>query len=158
MKTRSAAVAVIALAGCTHGHHHEASAAPAAVRRVSVAPRPVEAEASRSAPLPTSPPSQGEGAPHMVESSPAQGAPSASVRVSSTAFCQIGTMADGHHVHAGAAAGNRWPLGTHLRIVETGETVVIEDRIGWGSDLDIWMPSCAEAIAYGRREIEVKAA
>ncbi len=65
-------------------------------------------------------------------------------------------MADGHHVHPGAAAGNRWPFGTRLRIVETGQIVTIEDRIGWGSDLDIWMPSCAQAITYGRREIEVQ--
>jgi 3D (Asp-Asp-Asp) domain-containing protein len=33
--------------------------------------------------------------------------------------------------------------------------VTVEDRIGWGTQLDIWMPSCAEADNYGRQEVEI---
>jgi 3D (Asp-Asp-Asp) domain-containing protein len=68
-------------------------------------------------------------------------------------------MANGHRTHVGAVAGNRWPLGTHLRVSDSpfGPGVfVVEDRIGWGSELDFSMPGdCAGANRWGRRRVSV---
>lgn len=41
------------------------------------------------------------------------------------------------------------PFGTHIRIDGLGEYVV-EDRIGHGSEFDIFTPSCSEADRFGR--------
>lgn len=65
-------------------------------------------------------------------------------------------MASGRNVYSGAAASNRHPIGTRLRLTDgprAGETVTVEDRIGHGSDLDLWTPSCSEARNYGRRRV-----
>lgn len=81
------------------------------------------------------------------------------VRVSSTAYCLTGTMANGRRTHRGAVAGNRWPLGTRLRVSPSpvGEVVVVEDRIGHGSELDFALPGdCAAARAWGRRTVTVE--
>lgn len=74
--------------------------------------------------------------------------------VSSTAYCLSGTMADGFAVRTGAVASNDYPLGTRLMIRGRG-WVTVEDRIGYGTQLDIWMSSCADAVAYGRQEVEI---
>jgi 3D (Asp-Asp-Asp) domain-containing protein len=52
------------------------------------------------------------------------------------------------------AAGNRWPFGTRLRVEHVG-VVTVTDRIGWGSDLDLYMTSCSEARQFGRRHLTV---
>ena len=74
----------------------------------------------------------------------------------STSYCQAGIMADGQETYWGAAAGNEWPFGTRLRILTgrlAGTVVTIADRIGWGSQLDVFSPSCAWSWAYGREAI-----
>lgn len=88
--------------------------------------------------------------------------------VSSTAYdlCSSGaTMADGHRVHTGAVANNFLPLETLIRTDspigmhdEHGRWVRkryfrVEDRIGWGSQLDIWHARCSESVTWGRRVI-----
>ncbi len=82
------------------------------------------------------------------------------VTLDSTAYCETGTMADGQRTHVGAAAADGYAFGTRLLITsgpEAGSVVVIEDRSAPGAtDLDIWMPSCAAAIDYGRRVIKVE--
>ena len=87
-------------------------------------------------------------------------APSGEVwNVSSTSYCQAGTMADGNQTYVGAVAGNMWPLGTKLVILggeHQGEVVTVEDRIGAHSQLDFFTPSCAAAWIYGREQIEVR--
>jgi 3D (Asp-Asp-Asp) domain-containing protein len=75
--------------------------------------------------------------------------------LSVTAYCLTGRMADGQRVHPGAAAGNRWPFGTRLSVPGWG-VVTVEDRIGHGSDLDLWTPSCAAARSWGRRRLVVE--
>ena len=68
-------------------------------------------------------------------------------------------MADGEQTYIGAAAGNLWRFGTRIKILSgrlAGTIVTISDRIGWGSQLDIFNPSCAWAIQYGRERIEVQ--
>jgi 3D (Asp-Asp-Asp) domain-containing protein len=75
--------------------------------------------------------------------------------LSVTAYCDTGTMADGHRARWGAAAGNHWPFGTKLR-VGGWFTVTVEDRIRHGSDLDLAMPgNCPAALRWGRRAVTV---
>lgn len=77
----------------------------------------------------------------------------------STAYCLPGTMADGTHVRPGSVAHNGYALGTKLTIKPspTGRRrFVVRDRIGWGTELDFWHPSCSGAIAWGRRRVTVK--
>ncbi len=66
-------------------------------------------------------------------------------------------MADGSYVRAGSVASNRHPLGTRIRLVGVTfngrRRFVVRDRIGHGSQLDIWTPSCAAAIGWGRRTV-----
>jgi len=68
-------------------------------------------------------------------------------------YCLAGSMSSGKQVYYGAAAADAsvFPLGTVVEVAEWG-IFVIEDRFGWDAGqnrLDIWVPSCAEAIRYG---------
>lgn len=82
--------------------------------------------------------------------------------VSTTNYCLHGTMADGSYTRERSAASNMHPLGTRIRIVgrPTGHRgmrrYVIRDRIGWGTSLDLWTPSCGTAIAFGRKNVTYK--
>lgn len=76
----------------------------------------------------------------------------------STAYCLSGRMADGTGVRAGSVAHNGYPLGTQLTITPSptgARRFVVRDRIGWGTQLDFWLPSCAAARAWGRRTVHV---
>jgi 3D (Asp-Asp-Asp) domain-containing protein len=53
------------------------------------------------------------------------------------------------------AAGNRWPFGTRIRVQHVG-VVTVTDRIGWGSQLDLFMTSCHAARQFGRRHLHVE--
>ena len=79
--------------------------------------------------------------------------------LNSTAYCETGLMANGHHTHRGAVAANRWPLGTVLRVSDSPYgpgLFTVEDRYGWGTQLDFSMPGdCAGARAWGRRIVRV---
>ncbi len=81
-------------------------------------------------------------------------------RAESTSYCLSGRMADGSYVRAGSVAMNRHPLGT--RIVLVGQTFrgrrrfVVRDRIGHGSELDFWSPSCAASIRWGRKTVRYR--
>jgi 3D (Asp-Asp-Asp) domain-containing protein len=83
---------------------------------------------------------------------------SSAVAVVSTAYCLSGTMADGTQVRAGSVASNQHPLGTHL-IVSSSPTGqrhwVVRDRIGWGTELDFWVPTCGQAYSWGRRTVRI---
>lgn len=61
---------------------------------------------------------------------------------------------------------NRHPLGTHIRIrgVYSGGRLIgravgglrmftVRDRIGWGTELDFWSPSCSWSRLFGRRTV-----
>lgn len=71
-------------------------------------------------------------------------------------YCLSGTMADGQPVHQGAIAtlDRSIPFGTHITVPGLG-TYVVEDRVGWGTDFDVWTPSCATADRWGRQHLEV---
>lgn len=82
----------------------------------------------------------------------------------STAYspCSAGSiMADGTHVRSGSVASNRHPLGTRIQLVGAPtffgrRDFTVRDRIGWGSDLDFWTPSCSGALAWGRRTVRYR--
>ena len=80
--------------------------------------------------------------------------------LSSTAYCETGLMANGRHTRRGAVAGNRWPIGTRLRVNDSPYgpgTFVVEDRIGHGSELDFAIPGdCTAAREWGRRRVIVE--
>lgn len=79
--------------------------------------------------------------------------------VVSTAYCLSGTMADGSHTRAGSVASNHYRLGTHL-VIKHAPTRrkhwVVRDRIGYGTELDFWVPTCGQARQWGRRTIKVR--
>lgn len=86
-------------------------------------------------------------------------APGTVRHVSSTGYCLSGTTASGRPVAHGTAAMNNVPLGTRWRISGgplDGHVLEVIDRIGHGTDFDIWFPSCAQAIEYGRRAVTVE--
>lgn len=82
--------------------------------------------------------------------------------VNSTAYCpgdgSGSTMASGNTVHDGAVAMNGVAFGTRWRILSgplTGKVVTVEDRYGWGTEFDVWMPG-SECFAYGRHRIVIE--
>lgn len=71
------------------------------------------------------------------------------------------TTASGAPVAVGVVAMNMLPLGSTVRIVSgsfAGAVETVLDRIGWGTQLDVWVPSCWEARQYGRQSIEIEVA
>lgn len=84
---------------------------------------------------------------------------SAAIMSGSTGYCLRGTMADGTYTRPGSVAHNGFALGTRLTITPspTGRRrFVVRDRIGWGTELDFWTPTCGQAIAWGRRTVRVR--
>jgi 3D (Asp-Asp-Asp) domain-containing protein len=80
--------------------------------------------------------------------------------LNSTAYCETGLMADGHHTYRGAVAANRWPLGTTLRVSDSpyGPGLYrVADHYGHGTQLDFAMPGdCDGARTWGRRDVRVE--
>lgn len=109
-------------------------------REVLEGTAPMVTEAATPAPVPSETPRQG-------------------VRLTSTAYCLTGKMANGKQVHDGAAASNKF-FGKRLRLKSgplAGKEVTVEDRHAKGStELDIWMADCELALEYGRKHIEVE--
>lgn len=80
-------------------------------------------------------------------------------RVESTSYCLRGTMADGTYTRPGSAAHNGLRFGTRIYVrpaVYGRHRWVVRDRIGWGTELDFWARSCAQARVYGRRTIRMR--
>lgn len=77
--------------------------------------------------------------------------------VQATSYCLRGVMADGTRTRRRSAASNSLRLGTRIRLRGhvTGpgglRLYVIRDRIGHGTQLDLWTGSCSTALAWGRR-------
>jgi 3D (Asp-Asp-Asp) domain-containing protein len=81
-----------------------------------------------------------------------------------TAYCLKGRTASGGSVRRGIVAADTriLPLGTRINI-EAGAysgTYVVADTGGAvrGRILDIWVPSCSEAVKFGRRSVKVSVA
>lgn len=86
---------------------------------------------------------------------------SETVAYKATAYCLKGRTASGGSVRRGIVAADRriLPLGTRIQI-NAGQysgTYTVTDTGGAikGRILDIWVPSCSEAMRFGRRTIMV---
>jgi 3D (Asp-Asp-Asp) domain-containing protein len=81
---------------------------------------------------------------------------SSSSTVESTCYAVSGSTASGEQTRPGIAASDELALGTRIMLSspELGRRVYrIEDRIGSGSQLDLWDSSESACDAYGRREV-----
>lgn len=73
-----------------------------------------------------------------------------------TAYCHTGNRtASGVWPREGMAASNAHPFGARLGVPGWG-VVTITDRIGWGSQLDLFMTSRAACLQFGRRLLHVR--
>jgi 3D (Asp-Asp-Asp) domain-containing protein len=82
------------------------------------------------------------------------GATYSGLTLEATSYCQGTVTASGEPPFVGEVANNTYPLGTRLRVSPPvwGRTrFVVLDRIGSGSQIDFYTPSCAQAIDFGRR-------
>ena len=77
------------------------------------------------------------------------------VQATSYSPCSSGTItASGQHVRLGIVAMNTVPLGTRIEISPPAfgrSTFTVEDRIGSGTQLDVYSPNCQAAVQFGRR-------
>ena len=76
--------------------------------------------------------------------------------MTSTCYAQAGITASGQETRAGIVANDFLPLGTHIRLDQSvfgRRNYVVEDRIGWGSELDVFNSSESACLQYGRRTI-----
>lgn len=78
-----------------------------------------------------------------------------------TAYCLKGRTASGTGVRRGIVAADRriLPLGTRINLSagSYSGTYIVADTGGSvrGRVLDIWVPSCSEAVRFGRRSVKV---
>lgn len=87
----------------------------------------------------------------------------ATTRMTATAYCDRGATRSGAQAQTGVVAADphHLPLGTRLRIIAPGQahagTYVVADTGSAiaGRDLDIFMPSCRRAKAFGKRIVTV---
>lgn len=94
---------------------------------------------------------------------PAKEAPEKHERVGqaeSTSYCATGTMANGQYTHKRSVAMNSLPLGSKIKLIGKKfrglKVFYVNDRIGSGSELDFWNPSCSHAVRWGRRPVKFK--
>jgi hypothetical protein len=76
--------------------------------------------------------------------------------VSSTCYAQAGITASGAQTFVGEVAMNSLPLHTHIELshpVFGRRRFTVLDRIGSGSELDVFNPSEAACIDYGRQRV-----
>lgn len=73
-----------------------------------------------------------------------------------TMYCTGSITASGKVPHPGMVAtiSRRIPFGTRVSIEGLG-TFVVEDRIGHGSEFDLFVSSCSEAKSFGRQHRRV---
>lgn len=165
LATASVGTIVAGLIATGHHLHPHARSAPGG-SAPTPAPTVSPTRAARfhiRPPLPrvnTSPSS--EGTPRPAVHRRARPARSSGTLLDVTAYCGTGNRtASGQWPQLGMAAGNRWPFGTRLHIAGYG-TVTVEDRIGWGSDVDLYFgsgPDCEQrASNFGRQHLRVAVA
>lgn len=93
---------------------------------------------------------------------PAKESPENVMRAESTSYCIRGKMADGTRTRNHSVAMNSLPLGSKIKLIKPRRfrgmrTFVVRDRIGHGSELDFWNPSCSHATHnWGRRTVTLK--
>jgi len=86
--------------------------------------------------------------------------PVKTMRLSATAYCLSGKTRSGERPRVGTVAADPrvLPIGTVLRIhPHRGLYTVLDTGSGLkGRELDIYMPSCRKARAFGRRTVQVE--
>jgi 3D (Asp-Asp-Asp) domain-containing protein len=83
--------------------------------------------------------------------------------MSATAYCQYGATADGSLTRRGIVAADTrvLPFGTLIRVIGAEQPYSGMYRVSdsgsaiKGRSLDIYMPSCREAIQFGRQRVQV---
>jgi 3D (Asp-Asp-Asp) domain-containing protein len=78
--------------------------------------------------------------------------------VSSTGYCLQGTTATGIPVGWGVVAVDPSviPLGTRMFVPGYGEGVAADTGSGVrGAMIDLWFPTCAQALQWGRRTVTI---
>jgi 3D (Asp-Asp-Asp) domain-containing protein len=141
-KSLAALALVVAAGACLPpADYHAPKRIPAPAPRVTPAAvptpraRPVQRRANRSRPL-------------------AQ-APVLGQRTDTTCYTATGSLtASGKVPSVGMAANNRYRFGTVLHVQGYGD-VVVEDRIGWGTSLDLFFADEAACRTFGRRQLRV---
>jgi 3D (Asp-Asp-Asp) domain-containing protein len=82
------------------------------------------------------------------------------MRLSATAYCLSGKTSSGERARVGTVAADPrvLPIGTVIRIrPHRGLYTVLDTGSGLkGRELDIYMPSCRKARAFGRRTVRVE--
>lgn len=97
----------------------------------------------------------------VIEENEAKTAKSANSSFRATAYCLKGRTATGGSVRRGIVAADPrvLPLGTRIQLSAGGYsgTYIVADTGGAvrGRKLDIWVPSCSEAVRFGRRSVTV---
>ena len=97
----------------------------------------------------------GGGSPPPLSTPPASGQ---KITVSSTGYCLRGTTATGIPVAWGVIATDPAfiPLGTRMFVPGYGEGVAADTGSAvQGAIIDLWFPTCAQAIAWGRRTVTI---
>jgi 3D (Asp-Asp-Asp) domain-containing protein len=86
--------------------------------------------------------------------------PVKTIRLAATAYCSSGRTRSGERTRVGTVAADPrvLPIGTVLRIYPHRRTYTVTDTGSGvkGRKLDIYMPSCRKARAFGRRRIRVE--
>lgn len=165
--------AALVVAGAGEAPEPAASPEPVApavllVAEVPVAPpalhaavHPLLATTSTSAPPAAVAPAARSAAaqPARRASGPPPSGAGATRRVVSTGYCLEGTTSSGVDVGPGMVAMNGVAMGSRWRVHDgphRGRTLEVTDRIGHGTEFDIWFDDCAAAVEYGRRTITVE--
>ena len=75
-----------------------------------------------------------------------------------TSYCDHGTTASGRQAGPGQCAGPRWvPLGTVVWIEGYGRAVVTDrTALRFNGRWDVWLPTRAAAMAWGKRTVRVE--
>lgn len=88
----------------------------------------------------------------------ASAAQARSMYVTSTAYCLQSRTATGGHGFVGSVAFDYARLGTRIHVSQSPTGVrmhTVNDRTDGRTGLDFWVPSCAQARAWGRRTVRV---
>lgn len=162
--TSTAGVVASPRRAATHADAHPLLGAATPVT-VAVNAPPTEAELVLATATPTTTAQRDASSATTTTSSPSPAAATASDvpdghrRVVSTGYCLSGTTASGRQVSDGMAAMNDVPLGTQWLVHDgprSGSVFEVTDRIGRGTEFDIWFADCDDARAYGRRTILIE--
>lgn len=126
-----------------------AAAAEARTARLAAAPVTEAAAAPAPAPAPAPPPAA------VPMSAPQSGS---QMTVASTGYCLRGTTATGIPTGWGVVAVDPAviPLGTKMFVPGYGEGVAADTGSAIkGAIIDVWFPSCAQALEWGRRTVTI---